>query len=55
MIRVHVRQMIGLLWRRLAIGWHGHRTQPSLSWHLRRDIGLGEIEKRRHPADLNRR
>jgi hypothetical protein len=56
MMRLHVKRMIGSLWRRLA-----GRRQPTyrqywLSPHIRRDIGLDVEESApSHPADLNRR
>ena len=55
MIIAHIRLLIRNLLRAFWVGGHGPRTQPCLSQHLRRDIGLSEDEvERRHPADLNR-
>ncbi len=51
----HIRLLIRNLLRPFGACGHGHRAQPCLSPHLRRDIGFSEDDvERRHPADLNR-
>lgn len=52
----HIRLLIRNLLRAFWAGGHGPRTQPCLSQHLRRDIGLSaENVERCHPSDLSRR